>query len=116
MGLGKFVIDVELDTASAPDDTVLLAAQGARTRIYIQELDAHVRTLEAATVLHIEDGVGGNVIGVLALTAIGTFHIFLQPGNGDGHPIALNTLLNATTEGGQAMELRVTGTCIVRGG
>ena len=115
MALGKFQINVALDTATDPDDTTLLAAPESDETIYIQWLAIIVTTLEAATTINIEDGVGGDVVASIASTALGT--TVLEYANGpksDGLRMTSGTLLNATTAGGTSLGGRVVGECIVR--
>lgn len=117
MALGRFQINSVLDTASNPDDTVLLAAPGANQAIYIQWLDVVVTTAEAATVVAIEDGAGGTRLASAASTAVGTQTLVSapQPGN-SGLKLTDNTALNATTEGGTSVAANVVGEVVVRGG
>lgn len=116
MALGRFPIKAVLDTATNPDDTVLLAAPGANQAIYIQWLDIVVTTAEAATTVAIEDGAGGTRLAVTPSTAVGTTQLrYAEHPKDSGLKLAENTALNATTEGGTTVAANVVGEVVVRG-
>lgn len=115
MALGRFHINVDLDTASDPDDTTLLAAPGAGQTIYIQWLTIITTTAQASTTIQIEDGVGGDVLDIFASTAVGaTTQSYANTDKDEGLQMTANTLLNATTIGGTTLAGRVIGEVVVR--
>lgn len=102
-----------LDTASDPDDTTLLAAQGADQVIWLRWIAITVATVQASSSIALEDGVGGAEVVRQLSTVAGTF-IFKFPD--EGLPLTTNTLLNATIAGATGVVARVYGRADVRGG
>ena len=115
MGLGRFQINVDLDTATDPDDTILLAAPGARETIYILWLSVITTTAEASTHVLIEDGAGGDTLDIILTTAVGSqVRNYGTVPHTDGLKLTVNTLLNASTVGGTSQDVRVVGEVEVR--
>lgn len=116
MALGRHKIKVDLDTASDPDDTTLLVAQGEGETVYLMWVDVIITTLEASTRVVLEDGVGGDEVLVASAVAVGTQQFRWNAPGQDGLPLTAETLLNATTIGGTALAGRIVGEVEVRGG
>lgn len=117
MALGKFRINADLDTASDPDDTTLLAAPGKRQTIYILWIHVVVTTLQASSTITLEDGVGGGLLLHQTSTAIGTTTYNYAANKGaDGLRLTDNTLLNATIAGATGVGAKIIGEAEVRGG
>lgn len=116
MALGRHQINVTLDTASDPDDTVLLAAQGVHSAIYLLWMHVIVTTLQASSTITLEDGVGGNVLMHQTSTGIGTTtYNYVAYKGADGLKLSDNTALNATIAGATGVVARIVGETEVRG-
>jgi hypothetical protein len=114
MAIGTHDIPLTLlDTASNPDDTTLLAAQGAGEVGYLQWITFNITVPQASSRIVIEDGVGGNVILAVLSTAVGTQHFNFS--HGDGLKTTAATLLNASIIGATGVVVTVQGQIRFRG-
>lgn len=85
-----------LDTASDPDDTTLIAAPGASTKINLIRALIMVTVPQSGAEIILEDGVGGAILGA-ANAAIGGTTVVDYGMN--GRVLTAATLLNATIAG-----------------
>ena len=100
------------DTASNPDDTTVFAASGTNQRAYIQWVSVTVTTVQASSVIQLEDGVGGAVVFHVDSTKAGTTK---QVFEGEGLRLSKNTLLNCTIVGATGGVATVDAEIRVRG-
>ena len=118
MALGRHYIGpITLDSASDPDDTTILAAQGAAQRGYIKQLVVVVTGEVASTTITFEDGVGGTPIAApVSSAATGTTVVYQFKDDEEGIRLSPNAILNATIAGDTGVTATVQAVIDVRGG
>ncbi len=114
MAIGIFKAQVVLDTASDPDDTVVIAAPGASQTIHIFWMMIAISVGQTGARIDMEDGLAGTIIVSVPAENVNT-HFFRLPRDSKLLDLSSNTLLNASIVGATGVVATATVGYRVRG-